>query len=82
MTEVREIKKSEIQAEVESLGWDFIAARPISYQPADWYLHIVLAARPNRTEYVTWIFNASLGGLHGGRYTPSLEQAENDYSSR
>lgn len=80
--EQQEIKKSDIQAEVESIGWELLAARPISYNPGDWYLHIVLAARPNRTEYVTWIFNASLGGLHGGRYTISLEQAERDYAYR
>jgi hypothetical protein len=76
------VSQQDIKAEVESIGWEFLAARPISYHPADWYLHIVLAARPNRTEYTTWIYNASLGGLHGGRYTVSLEQAEKDYAYR
>jgi hypothetical protein len=80
--EQQKVRSEDVIAEVESVGWNYLDHRPYSDYPGDWYLHIVLAARPNRTEYVTWIYNASLGGLHGGRYFVSHVCAMTDYIGR
>jgi hypothetical protein len=76
------ISKHDIITEVKSIGWEYIDHKPYSGHPDDWFLQVVIAARPNRTEYVTWLYNAELGGLHGGRYTNSGENAMKDFLER
>jgi hypothetical protein len=73
----------EVKAAVQEAGFHFIADRHLSSHPDDWYLRVVLAFRESpRKEYVTWIYNASLGGLHEGRYTQDQQQASDDFHNR
>jgi hypothetical protein len=76
------VLRDDIIEEVKSIGWDYLDHKQYSSHPDDWFLQVVIAARPNRTEYVTWLYNASLGGLHGGRYFVSLESAMTDFNLR
>jgi hypothetical protein len=75
---VEEVK----QAVAEVPGFQYIADRPFSKHPDDWYLRMVLAYKESRKEYVTWLYNASLGGLHEGRYTQDQRVAMDDFHSR
>jgi len=72
--------KKEIVAAVEELGYEYIKDRKLTTHPSDWYLNVVLAK--NNREYVVWLHNASLGGLHEGQYTSNKEIAEEHYNNK
>ncbi len=58
--------QKDIKEDVQEIGYNYIADRPLSTHPADWYLRVVLGN--NKRGYATWIYNAELGGLHEGHY--------------
>jgi hypothetical protein len=71
------------EAVSEVNGFQYMADRPLTNHPDDWYLRMVLARREQpREEYVTWVYNASIGGLHEGRYTRDQRQAMDDFHTR
>jgi len=84
---MRFITKEEIKKAIEEVkgGWQYKADRPFSDHHGDWYLRVVSAERVwdnGMKEYVTWVYNASVGGLGEGRYTFSKEIAEEDYRTK
>jgi hypothetical protein len=73
----------EIKEKVAAAGFHYIADRAVSKHPDDWYLRIVMAFRERpRQEYVTWVYNASSGGLTDGRYTEDRRIAMDTFHSR
>jgi hypothetical protein len=77
--DVEQIQK-EIKEAVAELEYQYVADRPLTTHPDDWYLRVVLAH--NNREHVTWIYNASLGGLHEGHYMMSIQAAHEDFLER
>lgn len=82
MNELKVVSVEEVKEAVHKNGFNFIACRPLSKHPDDWYLHVVLAHRDSDKEYVTWVYNASLGGLYEGRYTKDGRVARDDFHTR
>lgn len=70
----------ELRDELKRVDYEYIKDRKLSNHPDDWYLRVVLAK--NSREYVVWVYNASLGGLQGGKYLTDLKEAEKYYESR
>lgn len=75
---------NDIQVVVDNAGYFYISDRPLSTHPDDWYLRCVVAFKmiDDRTEYVTWIYNATLGengSLNSGHYFWS---SDHDYLER
>lgn len=69
-----------IAAEVGRPAWE-ILRKPYSKHPADNYLEIVLAAW-GTCEWVTWLYNKSMGGYNEGHYFTDYQEALEDYYKR
>lgn len=54
----------EIKKEVERVGFNLVATKPTK----DDNIKSVHAFCEKRKEYVTWIYNVSMGGLYNGHY--------------
>lgn len=77
--------QADTKKEVEAIGFHYVADRPFSDIPGDWYLRIVTGWRKRQdgtTEHATWLYNASLGGLHEGHYMMNRHQAIQDFHER
>ncbi len=72
--------QKDIKKATEKAGFNYIADRPLTNHPDDWYLRVVLGY--NEREHATWIYNASLGGLHEGHYMMTRERASDDFNER
>lgn len=76
------VSVDEVVKAVEDVGFKWIASRNISSHPDDWYLKVVMAYRESTSEWVVWLYNASLKGLHEGYYTFDVESARNKYMNK
>lgn len=69
--------KEAIRKEVERVGYEYLADKPLTNHPDDWYLRAVMAK--NDREYVVWSYNATTDCLNEGKYVETFEQAHQVY---
>lgn len=67
---------------VEKAGYEWVASRNLTKNPADWYLKVMLAYREADAQWVVWLYNATDKGLHEGYYTKSGEVARIKYQNK
>jgi hypothetical protein len=85
--EMKTVNVSDLKDCVVEAGFSYLNNRPVSQHPGDWYLRFVLAFRETQrgTEYVTWLYNATLGdkgSLNTGHYIMDRNKAYTDYQIR
>ena len=76
-------KVANLKAGQEINGVKLLFVKPISNNPLDAYLQIVLAEKTNG-EYVTWLYNETDKGFHNGHYyyNDQYQLALDDYFKR
>ena len=86
------VKWSECVEKMEKLAKemgniDIIAGKRVSNHVDDWYLCIAFCRihQENSTEYVTWLYNATLGdngSFNNGHYFSNYDNARHDFEQR